>query len=251
MTLDYRSVPFGQPITLKSLRDFILDTELTEFDTIILHQEDFDELALQFRDEYDEHLPSPYLLLGVLIREAGREQPRKGSLIVVENDTESIRVKEPEHVDPNKIIYRCGYCGTLVDENGGKLDSDEFDRNADYLNRFGNAATVHHRSGDCCRYRDQEDMVTPKVKISRVDFGLIAGKPLMELTEADFKLVGVNKIESTQFETIYSYQRQSLTKIYLTPNQDSYSIRRYRLAEVERVSTTEELIVALKKWLKA
>lgn len=252
MTVDqpYKSVFLGRCITIKVLRDYILDAGLTDVDTIMMHQADFDELALEYHHTYKEHLPEPYLLLGVLIREEVKGLNRLGTVSIVENDTVSIRQKQIEQVDPYHIIYRCGFCGNLVDYNGGELDSEEFRRNAEYLNKFGNQVTVRHEYGYCCQHlwNPQEKPFQPEKP--KIDYSTVEGKALMELTEEDFRLIQLRKSETPKYEVIYSCRNRGFSKIYFTPNEDSYSLRGFMLEEHEKIFTTEQLIRAIRDWRK-
>lgn len=56
-------------ITYKSLRDFILDEELTENDSIKLNSLNFDDLILEFREFYNESFKEPIAILGININE--------------------------------------------------------------------------------------------------------------------------------------------------------------------------------------
>ena len=54
-------------LTLLSIRDFIIDNDLTVKDTIILNELNFDDLVLEHRETYQESMAVPFFLLGVLI----------------------------------------------------------------------------------------------------------------------------------------------------------------------------------------
>ncbi len=56
-------------ITLKTLRDFILDKNVTENDKIILHTLTFDDIVLEHRGTYSEPIAGPFFFLGVHITE--------------------------------------------------------------------------------------------------------------------------------------------------------------------------------------
>lgn len=67
-----------QQISIKSLRDFILDNGLTENDTLLLNQVDFDDLAIEYRETYNDSIVIPYFLLGILIQDdSSRSIPLK------------------------------------------------------------------------------------------------------------------------------------------------------------------------------
>lgn len=150
MTVGTASIRMNNRITLKSLRDYILDASVTDKDTILLNQADFDELALEYRHQYNEHIPTPYLLVGVLIREDNKRGVGRGSIIVIEDDTESLRVNSNEIFDPYLVIYRCANCESLVGSDGRELERKEINWQTDYLSKFKDKANVEPVRGDCC-----------------------------------------------------------------------------------------------------
>lgn len=250
MNIAPQLVFLNKRITVKVLRDYILDAGITDADTIMLNQADFDELALEYRNEYNEHLPFPYLLLGVLVREEAKGVVKRGSVVVVENDTESLRVNPNEVFDPYMIIYRCGYCGSLVGSNGEELNSKEYKWCADYLNKFGNKVKIQHERGYCCEHEWNPKTAPFQPIKPKVDYGVIKDKSLIELTEEDFRLIRLDRGETPQFEIIYSCRNARSIKIYFTPNDDSYSLRGFRLEEYEKIFTTDQLIKAVRNWRK-
>lgn len=252
MNSAYAPTYIGRDISIKSLRDYILDAGLTDVDTILLNQINFDELALEYKLTYKGQLPDPYVLLGVLIREG--HSVRQGFVSVIENDTESIREKPVENVDPYRIIYRCGYCGNIVDHDGSELDPAEVAEAENYLNKFGRVVTTEHEVGYFCKERYYQDMgyeepkPAPVVTRLKNDYSSIKDKPLMKLTEEDFKNIGLGKGETPEFQVIYSCQNRGLSKIYFTPNESTYTLRGYMLRAEAEILTTEELIKAIKDW---
>ncbi|MBS1572132.1 MAG: hypothetical protein JST62_07055 [Bacteroidetes bacterium] len=56
-------------ITIKNLRDAILDLEISEDDIIALNTYDFDKIVEEYRETYKVSITIPYFLLGVLITE--------------------------------------------------------------------------------------------------------------------------------------------------------------------------------------
>lgn len=78
-------------ISIKDLRDYILDNGITDNDTILINTLDFDNLVLEHREYYKESIPIPYLLLGVLIREDESGSIPKSFISVIEDDIESLR----------------------------------------------------------------------------------------------------------------------------------------------------------------
>ncbi len=80
-------------VTVKSLRDFILDNALIENDTLLINTNNIDDITLEFRDTYGESIKHPYFLLGVLIEEDTSGKVKKGHIGIIRDDArqESIR----------------------------------------------------------------------------------------------------------------------------------------------------------------
>ncbi|TDX84478.1 hypothetical protein [Epilithonimonas xixisoli] len=56
-------------ITIKSLRDYILDNELEDEKVIILNKYNFDDIILEHLSTYKESAKFPYYIIGTLIEE--------------------------------------------------------------------------------------------------------------------------------------------------------------------------------------
>lgn len=140
-------------ITYKALRDLICDEQLLDNDTLVLHQDDFDSIVLAYREFYNVSFRNPHLLCGVLIRESEGEDVPRNRVGIIENDLDSVREinSESDSVE-EEIVYRCGFCGSVVDRSGNKLNVPERIRaiqllekeNRDYL-------TTKRIVGSCCR----------------------------------------------------------------------------------------------------
>lgn len=144
-------------ITIKTLRDYILNNRLTENDTILLHTHDFDELALEHHNTYREAITLPYLLISVLIQEDKFGIVSKNRIGIIKNDTESNRNPLP-YVDTFYDIheaYRCGWCGNIVDEEGYALEGTERERMIGYLEGQLYQPVTKHVTGKCCANRSR------------------------------------------------------------------------------------------------
>lgn len=76
-----------EKITIKALRDFILDNGVSDRDVIFLHFVDFDNIVLEYRATYDEGIQIPFTVIGVLVKEDRSAKVREGQIgIVVERD---------------------------------------------------------------------------------------------------------------------------------------------------------------------
>jgi len=136
-------------ISIKSLRDLILDSNLTDRDTVLLHQKDFDELAVEYRETYNESFQIPYLLLDVLIKEDKRLTTSQGRIVVLTNDTESVRTNIIED-NPYETIYQCGWCGNIVGYDGSKLNSEIRKDKIRIHQKHNNTITEKQVNGYCC-----------------------------------------------------------------------------------------------------
>lgn len=143
-------------VTIKSLRNWILDSPLDEGDTLLLHPHTFDDLALQYREDYHSAIPEPFFLLGVLIEEAyersGITVPRDRILVLLGDDRLGSPVSmqhESGPVDDGRAVYRCGWCGNITDMSGNELQGSERSCAITLLNLRGNRDTKHV-NGKCC-----------------------------------------------------------------------------------------------------
>lgn len=151
-------------ITIKALRDYILDNSLSEEDTIIVNQINFDELALEYRKTYNEGIEIPFFILRVLVKEDGTNSVPFGRVMIILKDKD--RYYEdyiPKVVDnsPNDshefdVIYRCGWCGNVVGFNGKELDNSDKSFQIKVLEKFNRTVQQPHITGYCCKNRTQQ-----------------------------------------------------------------------------------------------
>lgn len=143
-------------VTIKNLRDWIIDNPLSEGDTILLHPYTFEDLALQYREEYHTPMPEPFLLLGVLIDEAqegrwGIEVTRGRILVLMEDDRPERNTsakQETGPIDDGREVFRCGWCGNIVNSEGTPLEGTERRYAITLLESREEGATSVH--GQCC-----------------------------------------------------------------------------------------------------
>jgi len=81
----------GKKITIKSLRDYILENKLREIDTILLHPSNFDDIVIEYLDTYNSSIQLPYFLIGVLIGEDMENSIPKNRVGTVKNDQDPNR----------------------------------------------------------------------------------------------------------------------------------------------------------------
>ena len=144
-------------VSLGSLRGWILDSGLTQADTVLLHSTTLETVMEEYRQLYREPMPDPYFLLGVLLEKANDVRVPENRVVALVGDE---RVGRPEYqtgllafVDDGSEVFRCGNCGQFVNEHGEVLE--ELGRaHAIQLLRHRGEGTTRHRSGQCCRNQE-------------------------------------------------------------------------------------------------
>ncbi len=134
-------------VSIVSLRNFIRELSVTKEDTIFLHQRDLDAIALQYRNKYD--LPFPHSLNEVSIREDLSNKVRVGTIGTIRDFVPEISSTEND-IDERayETIYRCGFCGNIVSENGREFDPQTRRNKIAIFEKFNNP--VQHVNGGCC-----------------------------------------------------------------------------------------------------
>jgi hypothetical protein len=148
---------YMRQITIKSLRDYILDNELTEKDSLLLNRKNFDDIILEFRATYRESITVPYFLLRVLIQEDNLGKVPSNRVGVIKDDNNRFEndyafkvVSQPKDNFKYETIYRCGWCGNVVDYDGSEFNSSTRQFKIDILEKNKNTVTVKHVNGKCC-----------------------------------------------------------------------------------------------------
>ena len=137
-------------ISLTSIRNFILDKQLSEIDTIKLHPKNFDSFVLDYREYYGESMKLPFFMFDTRIEEDTKSQVPADRVMVVADESTATRI-EIENEPIYATIYRCGYCGNVVDSDGSEFDSDTRRENIRILEDEKNIVTQQHIRGRCCR----------------------------------------------------------------------------------------------------
>jgi len=129
-------------ITIKYIRDYILDNNVTEHHAVVMNPADFDDIAWEYRETYGSDIELPFYLITVLV-EARRQVPL-GRLFVVKNDNSLDDELESD------TVYRCGWCGNVVDADGAELSYDEKITDISIVQKFGEGvcSLVY---GYCCK----------------------------------------------------------------------------------------------------
>jgi hypothetical protein len=156
----------GKIILIKSIRDFILDAKLTENDTILLNQVNFDNIVIEFRNTYNESINSHYFLLSILIKEDDSNSVPLNRVGVIKNDKNRFKddYKQQSSIDKNlpdeshayDTIYRCGWCGNVVDFDGSEFDPQTREFYISIHKKFRNTITEKAVSGNCCPNGDSD-----------------------------------------------------------------------------------------------
>jgi len=88
--------------------------------------------------------------MGVLIKEDESYSVPINRIKVIQNDTESIRSYEESIPDLSDPIYRCGWCGNVVDYNGKELSVEMRSYNIGLVEKYPYDVTVKSVHGNCC-----------------------------------------------------------------------------------------------------
>lgn len=143
----------GKAITIKTIKDFITDTKLSDEKIIILNSQNFDDIVLEYLDFYGESMTIPYSLIGILIIEDENGKiplNRIGIIDDDENETHNYIYEETFDLFDGEKAYRCGFCGSIVDKSGNELFDEDRDRIIKYIEKFENPI-VNKAYGKCCK----------------------------------------------------------------------------------------------------
>lgn len=142
----------GKDITIKTIRDYIIDTGLTEDNAILLNSQNFDDIVLEYLEFYGESIEMPYYLVGILIGEDESGKIPHNRIGLIKHDDYELPIVYEETFDlfDGEKAYRCGYCGGIVDENGNELFDEDRERIIRYIENFENPI-VSKAHGKCCR----------------------------------------------------------------------------------------------------
>lgn len=139
-------------IDIKSLKNAILDNNISSDNIILLHPDNFDDIVLEYRDIYNEGFPPTFKMLTVEIIEDIHSITPKNRICITQADeitskkTTQRIIDMPEELD-DITVYRCGGCGTVVYSNG-EVPDDNTQNELIKLLRGG--AKEKHTYGNCC-----------------------------------------------------------------------------------------------------
>jgi len=149
--------PDFKQATISYLRDFILSNNVTENDSISLNQHTFDELALDYRHTYGEPLTTPFIFLNVWIKIAPTAYPFSSYATITRNDPKPDPEPLKETISEAKV-YRCGYCGKLIDEFGYDLRGGIYEMALKRWKAHGDYIFVA-AVGKCCEHKEKNKSV--------------------------------------------------------------------------------------------
>jgi hypothetical protein len=142
----------GRIISIKLIREFIIDESLFDGKVILLHRLNFDDIILEYRNFYNESIKFPYYIIGVLITEDKSQKipfDRVGIVNIEDYKAQHILSQKAFDLYDKVKAYRCEFCGRLTDENGNILFGNERDIIISYLKESDNPI-VHKIYGKCC-----------------------------------------------------------------------------------------------------
>lgn len=144
-------------VTLLAIRGWILDSGLTDKDTVLLHPTTFENVVEDYRQMYREPMPNPFFLLGVLIDETTEVRVPENRVVALVGDERADRPmrptgKPPQPVDDGRDVYRCGWCGSIINDYGEVLEGEAREYSIFLLRTRGDSGT-RHRDGECCKGR--------------------------------------------------------------------------------------------------
>lgn len=146
----------GRVINLRSLRDFIVDSRISEGASILLHSEDWDQIRLDYRNSYQTAMPAPFKFLGVSMGLDLNATTPKNRIRLVrdhfgEGDGVLTEEEESELPPAYDMVYRCGWCGNIIGEDGRCIEGRERLSMIDSIEHPTYPAEVGHLTGECCR----------------------------------------------------------------------------------------------------
>jgi hypothetical protein len=133
-------------ISLKYIRNYILDNNISEKDTLLLNSKIFDDLALEHRTIYAQGITIPFYFLRVLITEDTQGCTSLNRIRIVrdgraryEGDYDPKVRKDREYQSipaQDKKIYQCHHCTNIVTANGANVSSETRTKQIGLLEQF-------------------------------------------------------------------------------------------------------------------
>ena len=153
-------------ITIKTVRNYILDEKLSPQDKIYLHPDNYDDLILEHRKTYSKTAQKPYYLISVLLDTSKNVLVAFNTIHVKKNKNKTPRLTQIELEEQEKeseyssaldeIFYRCGWCGNVVESDGSLLNDDIREYKISLLRKYENELSVYKVHGDCCPHESDD-----------------------------------------------------------------------------------------------
>lgn len=138
-------------VNIPNIRDFILGNSLEEGTVLALHPHTCDELAVDYRKHFSDKFSVPLSYLGVTITSDNSGKTPKDRVRIaegIEKGSQWVRIIDIPSKSP-AAIYRCGWCGGLVDKDSKPIDSATYHSMRKELEDGYDKATL--LNGECCR----------------------------------------------------------------------------------------------------
>ncbi|MDD2797460.1 MAG: hypothetical protein PHV20_02595 [Bacteroidales bacterium] len=145
-------------IDLKKIREVIVEHNISELDTIYLHPNDLDYIALEYREMYNESIVFPFYLVGIFITMIDKSLICERTIKIERNVSFPKTIFEnnqEELYPPFDVVYRCGWCGNIVDYDGSLLDSFTRNEHIRVLEKYKSEIKQIHVNGACCPNGDK------------------------------------------------------------------------------------------------
>lgn len=133
-------------IGLKYIRNYILDNNISENDTLLLNSENFDDLVLEHRTIYAQGITVPFYFLRVLITEDTQGCTSLNKIRIVRDDPARYegdfdpKVRKDREFQSipaqDKKIYQCHHCCNIVKANGAKVSPETRAKQIGLLEQF-------------------------------------------------------------------------------------------------------------------
>ncbi len=96
-------------------------------------------------------------------------------------------------------------------------------------------------------YKEKAEALFDKINFKKLEE--IKSKALMDLTDEELKIIGLEKVENDEYEHFYSCKNCNALKIYFNKFEDKFEMRGFQLIKKKDILTTSELIEeAVIKW---
>lgn len=96
-------------------------------------------------------------------------------------------------------------------------------------------------------YKEKAEALLEEINFKKLEE--IKSKVLMDLTDEELKIIGLEKVENDEYEHFYNCKNCDALKIYFNKAGDKFELRGFQLIKHKDILTTSELIEeAVIKW---